>query len=72
MIRLWPAQKGTVQGLRHRVQGKNNKKKFVLSLWLAPHALCPQPLLLAEPFNSHPCKAGYKMLFWRKENISLK
>jgi hypothetical protein len=31
------------QGLRHRVQGKNNKRKLTLSLCLAPYALCLKP-----------------------------
>ena len=59
-------------GSRHRVQGKNNKRKFILYLCLAPYALCPQPFLLAKPFNFHPCKAEYEMVFWRKENVSVK
>jgi|GEM_PF-6416397 hypothetical protein len=39
-LRLWAATKGTAQGLRHRAQGKNNKRKFIYSLCLAPYALC--------------------------------
>jgi hypothetical protein len=42
------------QGTGHRAQGKNNKRKPILSLCLAPDALCPKPLLLAKPFNSLP------------------
>jgi hypothetical protein len=34
------AHQGTAQGLKHRAQGKNNKRSLILSLCLAPYALC--------------------------------
>jgi hypothetical protein len=35
--RLSAAAKGTVQGLRHRAQGKNIKRKRIFSLCLVPY-----------------------------------
>jgi hypothetical protein len=32
--------KGAAQGSRHRAQGKNNNRKLISSLRLAPYALC--------------------------------
>ena len=40
-----------VQGTGHRAQGKNNKRKRIVSLYLAPCALCLKSLMQAKPFN---------------------
>ena len=37
--RLRAAPKGTAQGTGHRAQGKNSKRKLIVSLYLAPCAL---------------------------------
>jgi hypothetical protein len=40
--------KRTAQGSRYRAQGKNNKRKLILSLGLAPYASCLKPLLAGK------------------------
>ena len=40
--------KATAQGLRHRAQGKNYKRKLILSLCPTPYALCLMPLLIEQ------------------------
>ena len=47
---------------RLKAQGKNNKRKLILSLCLAPYTLYLKPLLLAKPLNSAPRKAGFSIL----------
>ena len=38
-----PLSQPQMGGSRHRVQGKNNQRKLILSLCLAPYALCLKP-----------------------------
>ena len=40
--------KRTAQGSRYRPQGKNNKRKLIFSLSLAPYASCLKPLLAGK------------------------
>ncbi|MGD9036851.1 MAG: hypothetical protein PVF10_09850, partial [Syntrophobacterales bacterium] len=51
-IQSLQAPQGTAQGSRYKVQGKNNKRRLILSLCLAPYALRLTPLQPVKLFNS--------------------
>jgi hypothetical protein len=61
---LWAAPKGTAQGTR-----KNNKRKLILSLCLAPCAFCLKPHLPEVPAPAECCKiigiSATEQLVWQ-------